>query len=96
VIGEAGEYVVVARRKHKIWYLGGINNDARREIRVPFDFLGTGEYQARLLVDDSLSGDKPNTLRREERKMTTGSSLNVTMAPGGGFVAEIGPQPPNL
>jgi alpha-glucosidase len=93
VAGEAGEYVVVARRQDKTWYLGGINNNTRREIRVPFGFLGTGEYQACLLVDNSLSGDKPNTLRREEQKVTATSSVSVTMAPGGGFVGEVGPRP---
>ncbi len=89
--GEAGQFVVVARRKAKAWYLGGITNDAAREVTVPLDILGAGKYQARVFVDGSTSGDEPNAVRLEQQTVTTGKSLKIVMARGGGFVATIRP-----
>lgn len=91
--GEAGQFVVVARRKDATWYLGGMTNDTSREIVLPLDMLGTGEYDAKVFVDGSMSQDKPNEIRIERRTVTTGQSLKVAMASGGGFVATIHPKP---
>ena len=90
--GKAREFVVLARRKDRAWYLGGITNDAGREIAVPLHFLDPGEHEAELFVDGSLSGDEPNAIRLERRAVTAEASLEVTMAPGGGFVAAIRPK----
>jgi alpha-glucosidase len=90
--GEAGRFVVVARRKDAAWYLGGITNDTAREIVVPLDILGTGEYEAKLFVDGSMSKDEPNAVRPEHQAVTANKPLRVAMAAGGGFVAAIRPK----
>ena len=38
VAGEAGEYLVLARRSGNTWYLGGITNWTPRELKLPLDF----------------------------------------------------------
>jgi alpha-glucosidase len=90
--GQEGEFVVMARRKDRTWYLGGMTNDVGRKISVPLHILGPGEYEAEIFVDGSLSGDEPNAIRLERQAVTAGISLEVTMAPGGGFVAVIHPK----
>ena len=92
LIGEAGQFVVVARRSDKAWYLGGITNDMVRELAIPLKFLGAGEYEAEVFVDGSLSKKQPNAILLDRRTVTTESSLKVTMASGGGFVAAIRPK----
>lgn len=90
--GKAGEFVVLARRKGTTWYLGGMTNDIGREIAVPLHILDSGEYEAELFVDGSLSGDEPNAIRLERKAVTAETTLEVTTAPGGGFVAAIRPK----
>lgn len=89
--GEAGEFLVLARRKDSAWYLGGMTNDTGREIAVPLNMLDSGEYEAEMFVDGSLSPDEPNAVRLEKRSVEAGTSLKVSLAPGGGFVAVISP-----
>jgi alpha-glucosidase len=90
--GEAGEFVVVARRKDKTWYLGGMTNWTARRLEIPLNFLATGDYQTRLFLDGSQDEKNPNELRRETQESTTKSSLTVSLAPGGGFTAVIQPK----
>jgi alpha-glucosidase len=90
--GEAGEFVVVARRQGTAWYLGGLTNDTSREVAVPLDMLGSGPHEAKVFVDGSPNPDRPNEIRVERRTVTAGQPLNVTLASGGGFVATIRPK----
>jgi alpha-glucosidase len=91
VVGDLGEYVVVARRQGNDWYLGGITNWTARNVNIPLVFLGNGTFQAATYADDALAESDPNTLRRERREVTSTTSLNVRFAPGGGFVAVFAP-----
>jgi alpha-glucosidase len=94
VAGEAGEYVVLARRRGNTWYLGGIANWTPRELALPLGFLGEGDFKAIVYVDTSLDGQKPNELRKETRALTAEKTLDVVLASGGGFVAVIRPAAP--
>jgi alpha-glucosidase len=87
VAGQAGEYVVVARRSGDAWYLGGITNWAARDISLPLGFLGDGQFAASLYVDRSLDGKNPNELQQEQRDVTATTKLEVSLASGGGVAA---------
>ena len=89
VAGEAGEYVVVARRSGRDWYLGGITNWTPRELQLPLGFLGDGEFEARLYLDGSLDGRQPNAIRQETRAVNGARTLDVSLAPGGGVAAVL-------
>ncbi len=90
--GKAGEFIVVARRKDTTWYLGGMTNDAGREIVIPLHILESGVYEAEMYIDGSLSQDAPNAIRLERQAVEAGTALRVALAPGGGFVATIRPK----
>ncbi len=92
VAGEAGEYVVVARRSGKTWYLGGITNWTPRELSLPLDFLSDGKFEATLYQDVSADGEKPNELRQEARAVDATSKLEVTLASGGGVAVVFRPK----
>lgn len=51
VDGYPGEYVVLARRKGKDWWVAGINAGTPRQVSIPLDFLKAGTYQAKLYHD---------------------------------------------
>jgi alpha-glucosidase len=91
VAGQVGEYIVVARRQGKNWYLGGITNWTKRELTIPFDFLGDGTFAATLYQDGSLNEEEPNAIRIEEREVSAAAPLHVSLAPGGGIAAVFRP-----
>jgi alpha-glucosidase len=86
VAGEAGEYVVVARRRGDAWYLGGINNWAARNVALPLDFLGDANYKMTVYSDDPSRKDDPNAIRVEQNE-TTARILRVALESGGGVAA---------
>jgi alpha-glucosidase len=92
VAGEAGEYVVVARRSGENWYVGGITNWHARKLSLPLDFLGDGEFEATLYQDVSEDGEKPNEVRIETRAVNSTEKLDVTLASGGGVTAVLRPK----
>jgi alpha-glucosidase len=87
--GEPGEYVVLARRKGKDWYLGGITNWTAREIEVPLAFLASGVFDATLYVDGSMDESQPNAITQQRQRVSAKSPLYVSVAPGGGFVVVL-------
>jgi alpha-glucosidase len=89
VAGEPGEYVVVARRSGKNWYLGGITNWTARNVSLPLDFLGEGIFEASIYQDVSQDGEKPNETRKVMQLVDASSNLDVTLASGGGIAAVI-------
>ena len=82
---------MLARRQGDAWYLGGITNWTKRELRVPLDFLGVGQFAAKLYVDGSMDEARPNELAKKEQSVESTGALAVSLAPGGGFVAKIAP-----
>lgn len=92
VAGEPGEYVVVARRSGKNWYLGGMNNWTSRKVKLPIDFLGDGAFTADIRTDVAPDGSKPNEIGQEMRAVSRGESLDVALACGGGIAAVFSPR----
>ncbi len=92
VAGEAGEYIVVARRSGDAWYLGGITNWAARDVKLPLAFLGSGKFEATLYVDRSLDGKMPNELREDKHDVSATAALDVSLASGGGIAAIFSPK----
>jgi alpha-glucosidase len=92
VAGEAGEYVVVARRKGKEWYLGGMTNWTPRKLELPMNFLGPGDYTATVYVDGSQREERPNAVRREQREVNAESRTPLELSSGGGFAAIVRPK----
>jgi alpha-glucosidase len=92
VAGTVGEYVAVARRKGDTWYLGGITDWTSRTVNLPLEFLGEGEYMAKLYLDASLNGEEPNEIRQEKRTLSADDVLSVELASGGGVAAVFRPK----
>lgn len=53
--GALGEYVIIARRKGDLWYLGAITNEMERRVEVDLSFLGQGNWSATRYMDGTLS-----------------------------------------
>ena len=87
--GEVGEYIVTARRKGDVWYIGGITNWTERDVNIDLSELVKGDYYVELYSDGKNAHRKGSDYSRKVLGQV--SNLSVKMAPGGGFVAKIRP-----
>jgi alpha-glucosidase len=83
--GDIDDYVVVARRKGKDWYIGAMGNEKPHEISLPLKFLGDGKFKAKVWED----GATPTTLRESERAVSSTDVLELKLAPSGGAAVRI-------
>ena len=86
--GEVGEYIVTARRKGDTWYVGGITNWTPRDVEIDLRPLGI-EYPHVELYRDGANAHRKGSDAYHVGLPSPVSTLNIHMAPGGGFVAKI-------
>jgi alpha-glucosidase len=83
--GGIDEFVVVARRKGREWYVGAMGNEKPHAVSLPLKFLGEGKYKARIWED----GESATTLKESTRDVTGADSLVLNLAPSGGAAVYI-------
>jgi alpha-glucosidase len=91
VNGKVGEFVTLARKKGEEWYLGAITNWDSREVSIPVEFLGSGEYIAEIYSDAPDAGVNPKHTTIETRRVSASSVLRMNLAPGGGVAVRFSP-----
>ncbi len=87
--GEVGDYVTMARkdRNSQDWYLGAITDESPRSLKVPLGFLDAGRrYWATIYRDGKDAGfqGNPASVEIETRRVSSGDTLMLDLAPGGG------------
>jgi alpha-glucosidase len=84
--GEIGEYIIVARRSGRDWYIGAMTNEQPRTLKVPLDFLPAADYRGTLWRD----GDSPPDVRREELRVDAHNrTLELRLSGGGGAALRL-------
>ena len=83
--GDIDEFVAVARRKGKDWYIGAMGTEQSREISLPLGFLGEGKFKAKIYED----GATPTALNESMRDVTKADTLKLKLAPSGGAAVRI-------
>ena len=85
--GFPGQYVVIARRAGKTWYVAGINADRQQPRKVKIDLKSLGVTKQGTLITDGIDflGFKNEAFPLE--KLAT--SDEITMRPRGGFVLTL-------
>jgi alpha-glucosidase len=86
--GAVGEYVVIARRKERCWWIGGMTDRNPREIKVPLKFLEPGRFRARQLADGESA---PYAVAITNLEVSAGEILETRLAPAGGVLIRIEP-----
>jgi len=89
VDAKVGEYIVIARRKGKEWFIGAITNHELRSISVPLSFLPSGNYEATIYSDAEDASTQPNHLIIKVISVTAQSNVLVQLTASGGMVAHI-------
>jgi alpha-glucosidase len=85
------EYVLVARKNGRDWYVGSMTDWDARELEVDFSFLPEGNFTLEA-YQDGVNADRD---ARDYKKTTTQvnrtTKLKIHLAPGGGWAARIHP-----
>jgi len=82
--GEPGKYITVARRNGDNWYLGAMTNWDARDLEIPWNFLGSGEYEAWIFADGPDADQVATSLSITKKRLKASDKLNLHLAPGGG------------
>jgi alpha-glucosidase len=62
-----------------------------RQLDLPLDFLGTGNYTAEIYSDASDAAQHPKNVRIERKPVNRSSHLQAALAPGGGYAVRFVP-----
>ncbi len=83
---EIGELAVFARRRGNTWFVGIMNGETEKTVRLPLSFLNKGKYAAMIVRDQK---DDPAAVKIENSVVSHGDRLTIDMRVGGGFVARF-------
>ena len=81
-----GELAIMARRRGDLWFLGVVNGDSPRSLRVPLRFLSKQKYEALVIQDGQ---ESPLAMIAKREPVTPESCLNFRLPIGGGAVARF-------
>ena len=87
---EAGEVAVVAKRKGKKWFIGGITNGKQREFTINMDFLIKDKsYQMTSYADGINANRQAMDYKQSIQTVNSNSAIPVKLSRNGGFAAVI-------
>ncbi len=89
--GEPGQFITMARRKGKEWFLGSMTNWNGRQLKIPLSFLGPGRYRAEIYADAPDADKYPKGVAAQEKTVDRSGSLSTTLATGGGYAVRFVP-----
>ena len=83
------DYVVVARRNGRDWYVGAMTNWRPRELEIDFSFLPDGNFQM-ASYQDGVNADRiASDYKLLSTPVSKATKLKIKLAPGGGWAARI-------
>ncbi len=89
--GSPGDYITVARRHGREWFVGSITGWHAKDVDVPLEFLGRGDFIAEIYSDAPDAETNPKHTIIEQKRVNATTLLHVKMAPGGGQAIHIRP-----
>ncbi len=85
-----GDYIITARRKGDDWYIGGLTDNSPRDLKVDLRFLNPAtRYKADIYADGVNAHRAGRDYRRSQMTVNNSSTLDLHLAPGGGFAIHI-------
>jgi alpha-glucosidase len=88
--GKVGDFIAVARRSGKEWFIGVMTDWTPRSLNLDLSFIPEGKYEMDIF-QDGVNADKYASDYKHYKKMKDGKTIKVQLAPGGGWVARIKP-----
>lgn len=86
-----GDYLVVARRHGRDWYVGAMTDWTARDLELDFSFLPDGQYQMDSYQDGANAGRFGGDYKRTKSPVNKTTRIKIKLGEGGGWVARIHP-----
>ncbi len=93
--GKPGEYIVTARLKDGIWYLGAMTDWTERELNVDLSPLGINHYDLEGVIDGVNANEYASDYQWLRSSANSNQQLTLRLAKGGGAVIKILPVQPS-
>jgi alpha-glucosidase len=90
--GKIGEYLLLARRSGKEWFVGAITNWTSRDMDLDLSFLPAGEYKMEIFQDGINADRFAEDYKHLKTTANAGDKMKIHLAPGGGWAARISPE----
>jgi alpha-glucosidase len=87
--GEVAEYVVIARRLGKEWFIGAMTNSTPRHLSVSLAALGKGAWDADVYSDGPDATRPPTDVTHTQMTLQSSRPLKIDMASAGGWAAHL-------
>ena len=88
--GQIGDYIVTARRKGDVWYIGGQTNWNSRDLTVDLRELGLSGIVKAVIYKDGVNADRnASDYKVVKKRLDASESLTIHLASGGGFVIQL-------
>jgi len=84
-----GDYVVVARRNGKVWYVGAMTDWTPRELEIDLSFLPARNFMMDSYQDGVNADCYGSDYKRVKARINRTTKLRIHLAEGGGWVAVI-------
>lgn len=88
---EIGDYLMMARRKGDKWYIAAMTDWTPRDLTLNLDFLPAGKWTVESMADGRNAHREATDHKFETKTVSTGDTLDLHLAPGGGWVAILTP-----
>jgi len=85
------EYVVVARRKGRDWYIGAMTNWTPRDLEIDLSFLGEGSFRMETYQDGVNANRMASDYKLVKSAVKKDAKMKLHLAEGGGWAARIHP-----
>jgi alpha-glucosidase len=86
-----GDYVLVARRSGRDWYVGAMTDWTARELEVDFSFLPEGSFKMDAYQDGVNAGRAAFDYKKVSGRADRSTRLKIKLAEGGGWAARLRP-----
>jgi alpha-glucosidase len=85
------DYVCIARRRGREWYVGAMTDWTARTLEIDFSFLPAGRFRMVSYEDGPNAENMGNDYKSTTRDIIRNTKLKITLASGGGWAARIHP-----
>ena len=79
-----GDYIVIARKHGKDWFIGAMTDRAVRYVKIDFGFLEEGNYTAETYIDGTDADKNPGSVKIASENITNSMIKTIRLAKGGG------------
>ena len=87
-----GDYICIARRRGRDWYIGAMTDWTGRTLEIDFSFLPAGRFQMAAFEDGPNAERTGHDYKATTREINKTTKLKISMASGGGWAARIYPK----